>query len=247
MKVSDSVAFQSNIRLIDQKLFYQKIKHLNPKRHEVGFPWTSDTMKKGKNLFTTGILDCIVVGVKDGTDFILAHLGIYNQEQAKLNHQKGFSISNFERRMLENINLDNENLHAFIIGGKQILSTSTYNVNQLEKVKKFFNKYYIPYSIFGARKDTYHFGEFEIFYENKEDTLYITNSLIDKKSPEKKYNHYKYIELTNNNTVKYTTYERKVKDRIVSYIPKFNEGTVKDFFDSQFRQVSLYSADCLSL
>ncbi len=63
MKITnDNLSFQSRIKFINNKQFEDRIKNLNPKRHEVGWPWTADTMKLGKNLYTTKIMDCITGG-----------------------------------------------------------------------------------------------------------------------------------------------------------------------------------------
>jgi len=137
---STSISFKSTIKLITPQEFKSLTKHLNPKRHEVGWPWTADTMKKGKNLFTTDIMDCIAGGIVDGGKVTMFHLGIYNQHKAKMKHQKGFSIENFKRRILEKINLNNENLHGIIIGGFQQSPNDKYNVNTLNKIIKFYEE-----------------------------------------------------------------------------------------------------------
>ena len=239
---NNCVSFLSNIKLITPQEFKSLTKHYNPKRHEVGWPWTADTMKKGKNLFTTGILDCIAGGIVDGKDFVMFHLGIYNQEKARKNHQKGFNIANVERRLLEKINLENENLHGFILGGVQMRPESKYNVNKLKKIKEIFEKYNIPYTIFGARKDVHYFGKFGMFYKNKEDTLYITNNLIGTDHINKKYKQ-KEIEILPNRLVKYTTYTKEQDERILWYKPTFRVGAFQDFFESQFRDVFVSKQD----
>ena len=171
MKIENNcVPFQSKIKFIDSQSFKNKVKNLNPKHHEVGWPWTADTMKKGKNLYTTGIMDCIAGGIVDGSNVIMFHLGIYNQAKAKAKHQKGFNIENVKRRILEKINLNNDNLHGIILGGFQLKINDKYNVKNLNKIVKIFEDNKIPYSIFGARRDVHYFGKYSLFYSSKEDT-----------------------------------------------------------------------------
>ena len=240
MKIENScVQFQSKIKLITANEFKQKTSNLNPKRHEVGWPWTADTMKRGKNLFTTGIMDCITVGVVDGSNFVLAHLGIYNQAKAKAKHQKGFSIENVKRRLLKNFNVNNENLHGIILGGFQLRADDKYNINKLNKIRRIFEERQIPYTIFGARKDVHYFGKYSLFYSNKEDTIYISNTLAGKSSPDGKN-----LEIdVKENSVEYNTYEKSCDKYGPLYKRIRKETDTKGFFESQFRIVSVSNND----
>ena len=241
MKVenNNNITFQSKIKFINQETFKNLTANHNPKKHKVGWPWTADTMKKGKNLYTTGIMDCIAGGVVDGNDIVMFHLGIYNQAKAKKNHQKGFSIENFKRRILEKINLDNENLHGIILGGFQLNVDSKYNVNKLNKIKRVFDDNKIPYSIFGARKDVHYFGRYSLFYSNKEDTFYITNGLTGAKSLNGKN-----IEIdVKEDIIEYNTYKKEMDRYGVTYPCLRKKTGTKEFFESQFRQVSVCKLD----
>ena len=244
MKINNNcVSFQSKIKFITLQKFKNKTKNLNPKRHEVGWPWTADTMKKGKNLFTTGIMDCIAGGIVDGSDIVLFHLGIYNQAKAKAKHQKGFNIENVKRRILEKINLNNNNLHGIILGGFQTEPDSKYNVNKLKKIKKIFEDNNIPYSIFGARKNVHYFGKYSLFYSNKEDTWYISNNLTGTKSLNGNG-----IEINvKDNAIEYNTYKRENGKWGVTYNCIRKETGVEEFFKSQFRDVSMSEVDELIL
>ena len=117
---SANPSFKSRIKFVDYQVFKEKIGHLNPKKHEVGYPWNADTMKKGKNLFTTSVMDCIAGGIIDNNSVTMFHLCTLNQAKAKQYHLKGFDIKNFERRLLDKIDLAKENLHGFILGGFQM-------------------------------------------------------------------------------------------------------------------------------
>ncbi len=240
MKIdSNSVSFQSKIKFIDYKTFKNKTAHFNPKRHEVGWPWTADTMKSGKNLFTTGIMDCIAVGIVDGSKIILAHIATYKHGEAKQCNQKGFTIENIKRRFLEKINLDNENLHGFILGGMQTKLNSKYNVNKLSKIKQFFEENKIPYTIFGARKDVHYFGKYSLLYSNKEDTLYITNNIVGMRALNGKG-----VEIdVKEGSIEYNTY-KKEQDRFGTTYKCIRKKTnTEKFFQSQFRQVLISKFD----
>ena len=133
---SANPSFKSRIKFVDYQVFKEKIGHLNPKKHEVGYPWNADTMKKGKNLFTTSVMDCIAGWIIDNNSVTMFHLCTLNQAKAKQYHLKGFDIKNFERRLLDKIDLAKENLHGFILGGFQMEENSKYNVFKLRKIKQ---------------------------------------------------------------------------------------------------------------
>ena len=242
MKIENTgVSFQSKIKFIDSKTFKKKIKGLNPKKHEVGYPWTADTMKTGKNLYTTGIIDCIAVIIKDGGKTKLGHLATYKHRDSKQIHQKGFSIKKVKRRLLENINLDNKDLHGYIIGGFQLKPDGKDNVKQLTQIQQFFEENIIPCTILGARKDAPHIGRISLFFSNKEDTLYISNSLADKKTNIRR----KPVIEIKENSIEYDTYEES-KDNIDTTRKRIRKvsGT-EEFFKSIFRRVSICKADTL--
>lgn len=240
MKIKNNcVSFQSKINFIDSKTFQNKIQHLNPKRHEVGWPWTADTMKKGKNLFTTGIMDCIAGGIVDGKNVTLFHIATYSHAEAKERNQKGFIIENIKRRILEKINLGNYNLHGFILGGMQTKPDSKYNVNKLNKIKLIFEENKIPYTIFGARKDVHYFGKFSLFYSNKEDTWYITNNLTERKGLNGKG-----LEIeVKKDSIEYNTYKKERGKIGIKYNRTRKETGTEEFFQNQFRQVSISKFD----
>lgn len=241
MKInSDSTSFQSKIKFIDYKTFKEKIRRLNKKKHEVGYPWTADTMKKGKNLFTTSLLDCIAGGVVDNNSVTMFHICTTSRAEAKRKRQKGFSIKNFERRLLEKIDLAKDSLHGFILGGVQMLETSKYNVKQLNKIKKVFETHNIPYSIFAARRDVHFFGRFGMLFCNKEDTLYITNTLTGERGINGRGLE---MDVIGDNRVMYHTYKKINTPRGVDYPRQQHEGSAEDFLKSQFREVSLCKLD----
>ncbi len=241
MKInSDNQTFQSKIKFVDYQIFKDKIAHLNPKKHEVGYPWNADTMKKGKNLFTTSILDCIAGGVIDNNSVTMFHLCTLNQEKARQNRLKGFSIKEFQRRLLEKIDLSKENLHGFLLGGFQMEENSKYNVNRLRKIKKIFEENLIPYSIFGARRDVHFFGRYTALYNNKEDTIYISNTLAGSRGLN---GMGKELDVLEDGKLLYHTYTKIRRKYGVDYVRKEHTGSAEDFLKSQFREVSLCKPD----
>lgn len=235
-QIDSRTHFQSKIKLISEVEFKNKVKKLNPKHHEVGYPWTADTMKKGKNLYTTSIMDCIAGGIIDNNSITMFHLGTYTQAQAKKCKQKGFRIENFKRRILEKIDIQKENLHGFILGGFQMQENSKYNINKLNKIKNFYEENQIPYTEFGARRDVHYFGRFSVLYNQKEDTLYIANTLSNSRSlnGDKE----KELEILKDGVI-YHTYAPPEKH----YARQKHKGSPLDFLKSQFREVSICKLD----
>lgn len=236
MKIqNDNINFNSKIKLINQIEFNNKVKNLNPKKHYVGYPWNANTIKKGKKLFTTDIMDCIAGGIIDNNSITMFHLCTINQENARKHRLRGFDIKEIQRRILEKIDLAKENLHGFILGGFQTKENSKYNVAHLRKIKKIFEENQIPYSIFAARRDVHYYGHFSAYFDNKEDTLYITNSLS---KPSKLSCFDKELEVFDD-TLIYHTY----KQEDFGYSRTKHIGTAEDFLKSQFREVYLSKQD----
>lgn len=236
MKIqSNSTNFKSNIKLISEAEFQNKVKKFNPKKHYIGYPWTADGIKKGKKLFTTSILDCIAGGIIDKNTIRMFHICTMSNSTAKKHNLMGFKIKQIEQRLLKDIDFANENLHAFILGGFQLREDAKYNINKLNKIKKIFEKNQIPYSIIGARRDVQYFGEYSLLYDNKTDTIFISNSLSRSSGSNEKP---KEIEVFDNKIVYHTPASIKTGFKR----PEVT-GSSEDFFKSQFRQVSLCKFD----
>ena len=179
-------AFQSKIKMVNYNEFKSMTDCLNKKKHEVGYPWTPETMKKGKNLFTTRLLDCIAVAIVNGKNTKLAHLCTRNKQEAIETSQKEFNIAEIERRLMDGINPKDENIHGFIFGGFNFGGKERNNYRQVRLVEQLFQKYGIPYTAVCGRKEAPLMGRFGIFYKNKDDTFYISHTL--KNFPESDYN-----------------------------------------------------------
>ena len=177
----NNISFTSHIKLITQDEFDKKIEHLNPKKHRVDYPWTPDTGKTGKNLYTTGIQDCIAIGLIDNKKSKLFHICTRSRRDGINSRQKGFDIKNIERRILDNTNMENQDLHGFIFGG-WYSENNKYNTKQLQKIKNIFDKNLIPYTIIAGNKDSTRYCPTSVFYSTKEDTFYITDITLGKYS-----------------------------------------------------------------
>lgn len=236
---NNNISFQSKIKFIDYKTFKTKTAHLNPKKHEVSWPWTADTMKMGKNLFTTGIMDCIAVLIKYGNKAKLAHLATFKKGEAKKCNQKRFKIENVKRRLLENIDLKNGDLHAVILGGFQLKPTDKNNAKQLFQIQQIFEENKIPYSIFGRRKGPRALGKYSLFFSNKEDTLYISNNLADIKTRIRR----KPPINVKENSIEFNTFKKEYDENGSKYVRIRKESGTENFFKSQFRQVKICYID----
>lgn len=231
MKISnDNITFQSKIKLVGAQEFSAKISSLSKKRHEVGYPWIPESTKVGKKLFTTSISDCIAGMIIKDNNIAMFHLCTRNQKYAKSTHQKGFDIKNIERRFKEKINFECENIHAFIIGGFQFKKNSKYNAGKVNSIKKIFEKNEIPYSEITCRKDTHVFGRYSLLYDNKEDIIYISDTRISDRA-------FDSIKLENNSVI-YKTYTNSPP-----YESTKRQTGVREFFESQFRNVNLCKFD----
>ena len=203
---SDNINFTSKIKLISQDKFNNKIKAINKTTEQVTYPWTIETLKKGSNLFTTNVMDCIVICLTNGVNALMAHLGIRDREQASRDGVKEFNIDNIEYNLAKNIDLNDKKLHGFIFGGIQFLKDATSgNTPQLIQIKNLFKKYKIPYSIIAAKKDVHLFGKNSLLYSQNEDTLFITNNLFNYDNLSDKQNE-KELEIIDDNIVEYNLY-----------------------------------------
>lgn len=235
---NNNLIFQSKIKMITPEKFKDLTKSLNPKKYEIMYPWQPENMKTGKKFFTTQIMDCLaglVIGKNKATMF---HLVTASRGLAKKHRIKGFNINKIEYKLLEKINDTEENVHAFIIGGfKSNPEKSKYNWTRMDKIKKIFEDRGIPYSILGGRKDVHYYGKYSIMYNHKDDTIYVTNNLINRKYSANKEAE---AEIFDDGKMLFHTYERDLK---VLYKRVRHIGTVEDFMKSQFQEVKLSCFD----
>lgn len=235
--------FKSKIKLVNYSDFRAMTDGLSKKKHEVGRPWTAGTMKFGKNLYTTNLLDCICVAIVKGKKVKLGHLCTMNREEALERNQKPFDISEVERRLFEGIDTDDENIHGFILGGFNYGNKNLNNYREVRQVEQLFQKRDIPYTAVCGRKDVHQFGRFGIFYKNNEDTFYISTTLTE--LPAKEYDSLKTrpraVEI-NDNGVTYNAYRNDLKyGKYYDWERKC--GTAKTFFEDQYCNVRISEFD----
>jgi len=98
MKIStNNIIFTSNIKLLNTEQFKKKLKEYSNGLQKVDYPWTIETLEKGKLLYTDRIMDCIALCLTNGMDSILAHLGIRDKKQAQIDNVNEFNINNIEQ------------------------------------------------------------------------------------------------------------------------------------------------------
>ena len=170
----NNISFRSKIKFIDSGQFKLRTKTLNFSKCEVAYPWTIETMKTGQKLYTTGIMDCIGVVATNGIESAMAHLATREGEAAEYDDVKPFDIKNIEQEFLSKFDLFDEDVHCFILGACEA------NKKFLEQVKNFLEKYKKPYSILANRKDNYYNGAYSVLFDTPEDTLFISNTSINK-------------------------------------------------------------------
>ena len=241
---TNSVSFNSKIKLITPSQFNKQLTEFKEPAKEVTYPWTIETLKTGNTLFTTKILDCIAICLTNGKTSLLAHLGIRNREEAKRDNVKEFDIDNIENKIVQELDFKDKNLHAIIFGGMQCSDDpNSGNTPKLNQLKILFDKYKISYSIIGARKDVHFFGRYSLLFNQNEDTLYITNTHFNSDGICGKCNH-KEMELNFDNKVDYNIYQKTFDNNgSASYHKKRVRTSIETYFKSQFRQVKLNKYD----
>ena len=241
MKISDNkVSFGTKIKFIDASSFSKKVHRLNPKHHKVDYPWTPDTMKTGKKLYTDRIMDCIKITAIDGKRSKMAHICTWSHGSAKQKKQKGFSLKEFERRFFEKLNPESEDLHVIILGG--FLKKEDYKGNEkkLKQILHVFDKRKIPYSIMAGRNDVHYYGKYSTLYENKSNTLYITNDLTN--TPRLNTREGLEVEIKDDK-IEYNEYIAHKTKIGTQYETVRKSGSLEDYLNNQFKYVKLSKFD----
>ena len=234
----NSPAFQSKIKFIDNRTFQRKTNCLDFLYHEVLYPWTIETMKIGETLYTTGIVECLGCVFTDGKKSALAHLATRDCKIAEGDRVKPFDIANIEKVLMSKYNLQRENIHAIILGAWDS------NIQYLEELIKLIEKYKMPYSVLADRKDVLRYGKFSMLFNTKQDTLYISNSLTDARNYNKCGIINEYEIDVHKDGIEYNTYVKGHDMRGEVKYDKIRKKTgPKEFFESQFKRVSLCKLD----
>lgn len=240
---NNNISFNSKIKLLTSEQFNVILRENSSSLQKVDYPWTIETLKKGTLLYTDKIMDCIVLCLTNGVGSLLAHLGIRDKKRAQIDNVNEFNINNIEANLLNKFDLASNGIHGFIFGGMQIQEEPTAgNTPQLNLIKILFEKYKIPYSIIAARKDVHFFGRYSLLFNQKDDSLFITNNLFNSYGICGKQD-FKEIELVDDNKVTYNIYEKNKDKHGYLYKQKRVTTSIEDYFKSQFRQVKLNKYD----
>ncbi len=158
----NNIAFTSTIRPVTIHQYQYEVSHFeNPKF--VGFPWTLDEAKSGKNIYTTNVIDCTVCGIKVKDKVFLLHTSPL--QIANKNFQK------IEEVIEENVDLKADDIQAILIGGKPPYTHGPDSYNQFENYEKFLQKHNIPYTKLKGGMGSKH-----VAYSSKKDEWLIANS-----------------------------------------------------------------------
>lgn len=246
MRISnDSINFQSKIKFVNEVVYHDKLASLCPKANFVGYPWTIETLNKGTNLHTNGVLDCIIGCIVNGKNTIMFHLATRDKNQAAFEGVKNFDIKNIDSHLKEAIDFSEKDTHGIILGGfKQINNVGADKGIYFKQIKNLFEKYKIPCSIFGPRKDLpiFGFGEYALLYEKENDTFWITNSKTD--------SDYRYafqslggneIEVMDDGIVHHKF--EPVSGDLHKYYKTRVKTNLEEFFKNQFHEVKLCKFD----
>jgi hypothetical protein len=160
----NNVSFTSRLNFVDSGSFNKIINSIGAK-NTVNFPWTVKESVLADKAVTTNIFDCVAFGLTDGSQVLLMHI-CPTVERNK-------SFAKIEKFILNKINIFNENLQGFILGGKYHNLNSPNSIKMFDKFEKFLEKYNIPYSKFKG-------GPFknDVAYITSKDEWIISNDVI---------------------------------------------------------------------
>lgn len=163
-----NISFTSYIKPVEFDTF-QKITTRIPKTGFVAPPWTLKESRLGYDVFTKSVMDCSVYIISDGQKAKMYHI-CPGCDDAK-------NFFRIENDIKITFDLKNENVEAFILGGKQPHKIDDESYKLFEKFEKFSDKHNIPTTILKGGN-----GERSFAYLSTTDTLYITNTDSCKKN-----------------------------------------------------------------
>ena len=136
-------------------------------------------------------------------------------------------------------------MHSFLIGGfGHPEKSSIDNTNQFNHLKGISEKYGIPCTTIGLRKDVHYYGHYGVYYNNDADTLYLTNTLTES---DRRYNFedkiIHEIEVVDDR-IAYGVY-KKIPNEICGWIygKEFKKSDLETFLKHEFEDVSLSALD----
>ena len=167
--MTNNISFQGTYRAITKAEFGRKTINL-PRGCNVRYPWTTKESVRATKAYTTGTIDCSVLGISNGQDVFLMHLCPTNPKNSNFKQIKNF--------ILEHIDRESKYLEAALFGSQDYSAKSQkLNKNLLDLMKSLG----IPCSIFKCASD-----EFDVAYSSIEDEWCVSSDAIDYLLNEKK-------------------------------------------------------------
>ena len=157
-----NISFTSHIKPVPFFEFNSLTRGMSEKSY-VPYPWTLNESVLNEDVFTKSVQDCSVYIISNGQKAKMLHI-CPDCSDAK----------NFERiakSIEEDFDMDDENLEAFIIGGKAPYLIGNDSYELFDKFVEFSNKHNIPTTILKGGM-----GEKSIAYFSQQDTLYVSNT-----------------------------------------------------------------------
>jgi len=160
-----NINFKSTITLTSPTTFFNKVCSIG-KRNFVDSPWTVKQSVFAPSAFTTDVFDCTTLGLSDGQKVLLLHICPTNIQNANL--------KKIQQYIENKIDLTNEYLQGFILGGKYNNIHSPKSIRNFEFFENIFKKFNIPYSAFKGGNYTNH-----VAYSSVKDEWLIANALLE--------------------------------------------------------------------
>lgn len=166
-----NLSFQSRIRLVNSEE-YKSIALRISQNKIVTSPWTINESVLADSVKTDMILDCSVLGLRDGRSVFMTHICPTRSENADFAKIVDFIKSK--------VNLKDKNLQGFLLGSKpQIYVDDVRSTNLFDNFMCFLNEHKIPFSYF---KGGNHVNPHDVAYRSVADEWLISNEFITKGS-----------------------------------------------------------------
>lgn len=160
--MTNSISFKGTYRAVTTGEFGRKTMNI-PRSCYARYPWTTKESVRGAKAYTTGTIDCSVLGISNGQDVLLMHLCPTNPKNNNFKKIKDF--------ILENIDVESKYLEAVLFGSQDYSSKS---VSLNKKLLNLMRSLEIPCSIFRCASN-----EFDVAYSSIEDEWTISSESID--------------------------------------------------------------------
>ena len=156
----NNISFKAKFRAVTTEDFYWGT--IGCRRYFARPPWTVKESVRGVEAYTTGIIDCSVLGISNGQDVLLMHLCPSHPDNNDFKKIKDF--------ILEKIDQESKNLKAAIFGSQDICNSQELNKNLQDLMKQLG----IPCSIFKCP-----IAETDVMYSSIDDEWSVSSNSID--------------------------------------------------------------------